>query len=173
MEGGVENSRRALAYFDHAIGRGPEPDPPLVLPHAGCYWPGVGEISLDEECSRLDPAQPVAALVFYRALVHGGSTAPIDALIAALAEEGIAALPIFVASLKDRESEAFLNEAFAVVPPSIVLNTTSFAVSKIGVGHAGTVLDRPGKPVLQVVLAGSSEVPGARARGDCRRAISP
>ena len=100
---------------------------------------------------------PIAALVFYRAFLQGGATAPIDALVTALAAEGIAALPIFVASLKERACEAFLAEAFAALPPAIVLNTTAFAVSKIGAVHAGTVLDRPGKPVLQVILAGSSE----------------
>ena len=93
---------------------------------------------------------PIAALIFYRAFLQGGATAPIDALVAALAAEGIAALPIFVASLKERACEAFLAEAFAALPPAIVLNTTAFAVSKIGAVHAGTVLDRPGKPVLQV-----------------------
>ena len=157
VEGGAENSRRALAFLDHVLGHAPLPPPPVVLPHTGCYWPGEGEITLDDFAAHLDPSKPVAALVFYRALVHGGSTAPIDALIAALAEEGIATLPIFVASLKDRESEAFLETAFARVPPAIVLTTTSFAVSAMGKAHAGTVLDRPGQPVLQVVLAGSSE----------------
>ena len=108
-------------------------------------------------CGGASPRRPVAALVFYRALIHGGSTEPIDALVTALGEQGIAALPIFVTSLKDRESETLLAETFAAVPPAIVLNTTAFAVSRIGGVHAGTVLDRPGRPVLQVVLAGSTE----------------
>ena len=157
VEGGAENMRRALAFLDHVIGRGEPPAPPLVLPHAGFYWPGEGEVSLDALAARVAPGQSVAAIVFYRALIHGESSAPIDALVEALAAEGIAALPAFVASLKDRESGAFLNEAFARLPPDIVFATTSFAVSKIGGPHAGTILDRPGRPVLQAVLAGSSE----------------
>ena len=88
---------------------------------------------------------------------HGGSTAPDRRPRRGAGGEGIAALPLFVASLKDRESEAFLAEMFAALPPAIVLNTTAFAVSRIGAAHEGTVLDRPGRPVLQVVLAGSSE----------------
>ncbi len=96
------------------------------------------------------------ALVFYRALIPGNSTAPVDALIEVLAKEGIAALPIFVASLKDAESESFLDQAFTAIPPAIVLNATAFAVSTIGAAHAGTVLDHPGRPVLQVVFAGST-----------------
>ncbi len=59
---------------------------------------------------------PMAAVVFYRALIPGNSTAPVDALIEALAAEGIAALPIFVASLKDAESESFLDQAFTAHP---------------------------------------------------------
>ncbi len=157
VEGGAENCRRALAWCDHRLGRGPAPAPPLVLPRAGCYRPGEGAVGLDDAFAGLDPARPTAAVVFYRALVHGDSTAPIDALVAALAEEGIGVLPIFVASLKDRESEAFLDQAFARAAPAIVLNTTAFAVSRVGVAHGETVLDRPGRPVLQVVLAGSSE----------------
>ena len=169
VEGGAENMRRALAFFDHLVGASEAPPPPLVLPRAGFYWPGEGEVPLDFVAARAAPGQPVAALVFYRALVHGDSTAPIDALVAALAEEGIAALPVFVASLKDRESEALIADAFARLPPDIVLTTTSFAVSKIGTAHAGTILDAPGRPVLQVVLAGSSEA----AWRESPRGLSP
>jgi cobaltochelatase CobN len=156
VEGGRDNGRHALALFDHLIGRGERPPPPVILSRAGCYWPGEGVVGADWLATRRDRGRPLAAVVFYRALVHGGSTAPVDALVNALAEEGVAALPIFVASLKDRESEAFLTETFRRAPPAIVLNATAFAVSRIGADHTGTVLDRPGRPVLQVVLAGSS-----------------
>jgi cobaltochelatase CobN len=156
VEGGAENSRRAMAFCDHLLGEGTLPEPPLVLPHAGIYSPGNGAVALDT-WRTLRASGPVAPIVFYRALIHGGSTEPIDALVAVLAERGIAALPIFVASLKDRESAALLDEAFSAIPPAVVINTTSFAVSKIGDTHAGTVLDKPGRPVLQVVLAGSTE----------------
>ncbi|MCR4281602.1 MAG: cobaltochelatase subunit CobN, partial [Bauldia sp.] len=169
VEGGSENARRALAFFDHVLGCGEAPPPPIVLPHAGCYWPGVGEIALDAVSRRLDVTRPIAPIVFYRALVQGASTAPIDALVSALSENGMAALPVFVASLRDRESEAFLTGAFACFPPAIVLNTTAFAVSKIGAGHTATVLDRPGRPVLQVVLSGSSEA----AWRESPRGLSP
>ncbi|HVY20092.1 MAG TPA: cobaltochelatase subunit CobN [Bauldia sp.] len=156
VEGGAENSRRAMAYCDHLVGEASLPEPPVVLPHAGFYWPGEGVVTLDQWHARR-AGRPAAPIVFYRALIHGGSTAPIDALAESLAERGLAALPVFVASLKDRESEALLADTFAAVPPAIVLNTTSFAVSRIGDTHGGTVLDRPGRPVLQVVLAGSTE----------------
>ncbi|MEJ0012978.1 MAG: cobaltochelatase subunit CobN [Bauldia sp.] len=156
VEGGAENTRRALAFCDHLLGLAPLPEPPEALPHAGIYRPGQGATTLDAWRAH-HRGRPVAPIVFYRALIHGGSTEPIDALVVALRERGIAGLPIFVASLKDRESETLLDEIFAAVSPAIVLNTTSFAVSRIGDTHAGTVLDRPGRPVLQVALAGSTE----------------
>ena len=113
--------------------------------------------SLEAAIAALPHGQPVAPIVFYRSILQGGATAPIDALAAALAAEGIAALPIFVASLKDGDSSDFLRAAFAAAPPAVVLNTTAFAVSAIGASHRGTVLDAPRRPVLQVILAGSSE----------------
>ena len=157
VEGGRENARRALAFCDHLVGRGDAPPPPVALPHAGCWLPGIGEIGADDVSRHADVARPLAPIAFYRAVVQGGATEPIAALVGALAEEGITGLPVFVTSLKDRESEEFLAGLLARFPPAVVLNTTSFAVSRIGDTAAGTVLDRPGRPVLQVVLAGSTE----------------
>ncbi len=157
VEGGAANCDRLVSLLEHLLGRGERPLPPVVLPHAGCYWPGKGAVPNDELKRRLQADRPVAGLVFYRALISGDSAAPIDALVHELAARDIDAMPVFVTSLKDRESEAFLTDLFAACPPDIVLNTTSFAVSRAGGDHAGTVLDQPGRPVLQVVLAGSSE----------------
>ncbi len=152
VEGGAENAARALAFCDHLIGRADRPQQASVLPHAGLWQ--VGDLA----AWRHDNAgKPVAPVVFYRALVQGASTAPIEALAAALRDEGLAPLPIYVTSLKDRESEAFLRDSLSAVSPAVVLNTTAFAVSRIGEAHAGTVLDEPGRPVFQVVLAGSTE----------------
>ena len=47
------------------------------------------------------PDRAVAALVFYRALVQAATWRSIDALIEALGDAGLNALPIFTASLKD------------------------------------------------------------------------
>jgi cobaltochelatase CobN len=157
VEGGAGNAARAVGYMAHLIGEAGDPEAPEVLPRCGVYQPGQGAVALDAARAALSPGMPVAAIVFYRSVLQGGATAPIDALVAALAEVGIAALPLFVASLKDGESRDFVAGAFAEAPPAIVLNTTAFAVSAIGASHRGTVLDAPGRPVLQVILAGSSE----------------
>src|SRR5690606_6866593 len=99
----------------------------------------------------------VAFVVFYRSILLAAQTAPIDALAEALRAEGLDPVPLFVASLKDRASRDFLDRAFDDRPPAIVLNTTAFAASRFGAEGEDAVLDRAGRPVLQVVLAGSSE----------------
>ena len=77
---------------------------------------------------------PVAALVFYRALVQAGNLAVIDALVDALASAGLNPLPVWVTSLKDPLSAATLTRLLADAPPDIVLNATGFAVATPGRG---------------------------------------
>jgi cobaltochelatase CobN len=77
-------------------------------------------------------------------------TAPVDALCAALEARGLAPKPIFVASLKDSTSAAFLTEALAELKPSAIVTLTAFAAGDPG---EATVLDAPGVPVLQAVVA--------------------
>ena len=108
-------------------------------------WGGVGEGSL-----------PAAAIVFYRALVQSGQTQPVEALVSALAAEGVQALPIYVSSLKDAVSIATIERLFAKTPPDVVINATGFAVSAPGSATAGTVLESTGAPVLQVIFSSSS-----------------
>ncbi len=156
LAGGPANADRAVQLMLHLVGHGARPSLPEALPRAGWYWPGAGGVELDELVWQAD-GRPVAPIVFYRSLMEGGATAPVDALVDALAAKGIAGLPIFVPSLKDREAEAILEETFAKLPPALVLNATAFAVSKLDGENSGTILDRPGRPVLQVVFSGSSE----------------
>ena len=46
---------------------------------------------------------PVAAIVFYRALLQAGDLAPVDAMIEACRVAGLNPLPLFSASLKDAD----------------------------------------------------------------------
>ncbi len=153
VEGGPENATRALALLAVRIGGGEAPGDPEALPRCGCYRPGAGVVPFVAPRD----GRPVVPIVFYRSILQGGATAPIDRLAEALADEGLTAMPLFVASLKDGESQDFLRTVLAAAPPAVVLNATAFAVSAIGASHRGTVLDAPGRPVLQVILAGSSE----------------
>lgn len=157
-EGGAENLRNFLRYAAHLLDGASEPDPPRPLPRAGLLLPGRAHPTLaDLRATWTDPAAPVAAIVFYRALMQSAATAPVEALCTALAGEGINPLPVFVSSLKEAESASVLAALFAEAPPAVVLNATAFAVSKAGEAHSGTPLDAPGVPVLQVVFSSSSE----------------
>ncbi|MDB5557860.1 MAG: hydrogenobyrinic acid a,c-diamide cobaltochelatase, partial [Enterovirga sp.] len=144
-EGGPDNLAAALRWIEHALGGGPAPEPARPVPSAG-FWPSA----LPSD------GRPRAAILFYRALLQGGMTEPIEALAAALAARGVAAQPIFVTSLKDPVSDAVLGSAFAAAPPDVVINATAFAVGTPDAAAKGA-LGRAGCPVLQVALAGSSE----------------
>ena len=95
------------------------------------------------------------AIVFYRALVQSGQTAPVEALTQALGAHGLAVLPVYVSSLKDPVSAATVEALFSQHRPDVVLNATGFAVSAPGADRTPTVLERDGAPVIQVVLSGS------------------
>ncbi|WP_421858313.1 cobaltochelatase subunit CobN [Oricola sp.] len=96
-----------------------------------------------------------AAVVFYRALVQSGQTAPVEALADALAARGLGVLPVFVSSLKDPVSAATVDRLFGEHQPDVVINLTGFAVSAPGADRVPTVLERDGAPVIQAVLSSS------------------
>ncbi|GGB54666.1 cobaltochelatase subunit CobN [Roseibium aquae] len=157
VEGGTANYSNFLRRCAFLIGKGEEPAQAVPLPRAGIYWPGQARPDLDGlKGIWADPYRPVAAIVFYRALVQSAQTPPVDALIDALDDAGVNALPVYVSSLKDGESTDVLASLFAAGTPHVVINATAFAVSKAGAPHTTTPLDAPGKPVLQVVFSSSS-----------------
>jgi cobaltochelatase CobN len=162
-EGGSGNAGEFLRYAASLIGRTVAWREPAPLLHAGLYWPGLDQVSLAELRARWQAGAPVAALVFYRALVQAGNLAAIDALIAALMARAINPLPLFALSLKDAQAAAIIGAALAETPPEIVLNATGFAVSAPGEAHQGGVLEEAQCPVLQVICAGGEE--GAWRRG--------
>ncbi len=97
----------------------------------------------------------VTPLCFYRALVQSGETAPVEAMVEALKAEGLVPLPVFVSSLKDQVSVDTLRAIFTRFPPSVVINTTGFAVSTPGAEAPSTVLDEAGAVVLQAIFSSS------------------
>ncbi|MGE3741808.1 MAG: cobaltochelatase subunit CobN, partial [Geminicoccaceae bacterium] len=145
LHGGIDNAERSLRFAGSLIGHELAWSEPVPLPRSGVYrrtHPGSG-------C-------PMALLVFYRALVQSGDLAPIDAVLDALAEAGMAATALFVASLKDPAGATLIADTLAEQPPAVVLNATAFAVGAIE-GGADDPLAAADAPVLQLVLAGSSE----------------
>src|SRR5260221_6505812 len=156
-EGGLGNAEHCLRYAAGLIGRRDtawrEPAPLL---RAGFYWPGQAMPDLAAIRADWRAGAPIAAVLFYRALMQSANTAPIDALVAALRSRGINPLPIFVQSLKDPQAVAIVADILAAAPPEIGLNGTGFAVSSPGASRSATPFDRFDCPVLQFVLSGGT-----------------
>ncbi|MGB0749488.1 MAG: cobaltochelatase subunit CobN [Magnetospiraceae bacterium] len=158
VQGGVANMANLLAYAADMLGRETPWLEPKPLVRAGLYWPGLGEPMLETLRAHWLPEAPIAAIVFYRALVQAGNLAPVDALIDRLRHQGVNALPIHVASLKDPVAADILRALLAAAPPSVILNATGFAVSTPGAPQTDGPFAAADCPVLQVVFSG-----GARA----------
>jgi cobaltochelatase CobN len=153
-EGGRANADNLLRYAGSLIGLEEEWAEPAALLRAGLYWPDYTLPSLEEIAARWHGAGGVVPIVFYRALVQSGNTAPVDALVRALSARRLQPLPIFVHSLKDGESAALIGEVFAAAPPAAILNATGFS---LGAGGAEDALTGADCPILQIVFAGSDE----------------
>lgn len=157
IEGGSENFRNFLHFGGHLLGEGAAPEVPQPLPKAGLFWPGLDRPSFDEIAREWLPGKPVAGVVFYRALVQGGDTAPVEALVSGMRDVGLNALPVYVASPKDQTAASRLEALFDQGEPDVIVNLTAFAISKPLEAWRGTPLDRRGAPVLQAVLSGANE----------------
>jgi cobaltochelatase CobN len=136
LHGGQQNAVGVLQLCQKLLTGAGDVEPPQPISKAGIYHAAE---------------QPQVAIIFYRSVIEGGQTAPIDALIEALGQRGIAAAALYVASLKDETSVDVLTRFFADQRLRLVLNATGFAV---GEADPLAALDCP---VLQVALAGGSE----------------
>jgi cobaltochelatase CobN len=150
-EGGADNLASALRYAAHLIGRAERPAPPRPMPAAG-FWPAepVG-----------DDARPKIPILFYRALAASADTEPVEALRSALKARGLQPVPIFLTSLKDERSIAFIRAALGAYPPQAIINVTAFATA-LGTDDAG-VLAEFDCPILQVAFAGCSRAAWERS----------
>ncbi|HUN47521.1 MAG TPA: cobaltochelatase subunit CobN, partial [Stellaceae bacterium] len=153
-EGGTGNAENFLRFAASLLGREESWREPQPLLRAGLYWPGVAQPGLDDVRRHWQAEAPVAAVIFYRALVQAADTAPVDALIAALAARGLNPLPLFAQSLRDPQAQAILAAALAEAPPEIVLNATGFAVASPGGAPVPSPFAPYDCPVLQAILAG-------------------
>ncbi len=142
IEGGAENARGFLdGCGDILAGREIEAQAaPLLKAGIFALPPSAPDGASPPQGGRV--ASGTAAIVFYRALVQAGQTAPVEALAQALATRGLAVLPVYVSSLKDPVSAATVEALFDTHRPDVVLNMTGFAVSAPGADRTPTVLER-------------------------------
>ena len=140
--GGPENLARFLDYADALVRGRSSWREPVAHAAAGRY----------EAARREDLSETRALIVFYRSAFLSGDTAPILSLADALAAQGAMVEAIYVTSLKESESEAFVRETLKAFAPDVILNTTAFSAR----GAEGCVLDLADAPVLQAALATST-----------------
>ncbi|MCU0837293.1 MAG: cobaltochelatase subunit CobN [Rhodospirillales bacterium] len=158
VHGGVDNGTNFLRYARALLGDGGEVSfcEPRPLLKAGLWWPGSDQPTLAEVRARWpQPGLPVAALIFYRALVQAGHTAAVTAMTDALAASGMAPLPVYVTSLKDPLAAATVAAVLAEAPPDVIVNTTGFAVASPGGGSDASAFAPCDAPVLQAIFAAS------------------
>ena len=159
QEGGEENSERLIDYCGYLLNKNEQPLSALKIEPAAIYYQQkTYDINQYHSLFSADQ-QAFIPIVFYRALWQGGSLDPIDKLAEALKKQGLTPLPIFITSLKDPACQIILENIFKYFQPSIVINTTGFALSKTGAvdEDAQTALDGGKRIVLQAVLSGRSE----------------
>ena len=161
VEGGAANAVKFLEALKAELVEGEWPAPAQPLLKAGLLELGLGHSERGEGLPVAILPKPLAAIVFYRALMQSGQTGPVEALAAALAERGLDVLPLYVSSLKDAVSVETVRALFAERTggrgPDVVVNLTGFAVSSPGATRVPTVLEERGAVVLQAVLASGSQ----------------
>lgn len=146
-EGGPANMNTLVRHLAALAGQEVTAPPVRPLPRVGAHLPGQGLVAL-ETIAR--PERPLVPILFYRSMLLAGDHAPIDALAAALEAEGMAALPVFVSSLRDPAAVEPVVAALRRLAPAAVVTATAFASGSEG-GEA--LFDRIGAPVFQVVPA--------------------
>ena len=127
--GGIDNAHGFLGKIADLLNDSDTAPPVRPLMRAGLYWPGLVDVDFDQIRRQWQDGAPVAALVFYRALMQAGDVAPIDCLIDALRAKGMNPLPLFGASLKETETAAIIADFLVRADVDVILNMTSFAVS--------------------------------------------
>ena len=116
------------------------------IPEMGFYDPARGALA----SLPIPDGRPSALVTFYRSYLTSADTGPVDALIAALREEGFDACGAFATSLKSPCVSAWLKAHFAERRPAALINATAFSA----MGDDGaTPFDAAACPVFQVALS--------------------
>jgi cobaltochelatase CobN len=163
--GGPDNIRSVLHYAAWMLGVGEKPAIATLFNSCSLYHPSVprtrgSRFSTNELVETLDPhvrgnggRGSSATLIFYRSVVEGGQTAPVNTLVAELEQQGLTTHAIYVSSLKDAICQNFLRQHFADHPPDVIINATSFAVGN----RSQDVLAQQDCTVLQITFGGNTE----------------
>ncbi|MEM1371998.1 MAG: cobaltochelatase subunit CobN, partial [Pseudomonadota bacterium] len=162
--GGAVAAQAALAQLALSAGlyAGPVQGDKAV-PDFGFYDPDVGIVSEDR---LLGTSASLALISFYRSYLTAADTAPIDALIGAFRQRGLAAYGFFAPTLKSPEAAAALRAAISNHQPDVIVNATAFSVRD----DAGrTPFDTAIAPVFQVQISTARR----REWAEAERGLSP
>lgn len=117
-----------------------------TVPEMGFYDPARGVIAAPVG----GEGKPRALVAFYRSYLTAADTGPVDALIAALRNDGFDAHGVFATSLKAAGVADWLRAHLAQNPPAAIVNATAFSA----IGEDGTTpFDAASCPVFQVALS--------------------
>ncbi len=152
VHGGEANAAGFLAAAARRLGYDIDAPEPAPILRAGVFVRGAAHGTLADCKRRWPDGAPVAAIVFYRALVQAADTAVIEALSEALATRGLNPLPLYVSSLKDPLAAAIIGPLLKETAPDVVVNLTGFAL-----GESLDPLSPADCPVLQAALSGGTE----------------
>jgi cobaltochelatase CobN len=143
--GGESNIRRLAGWVAAWLCDETLPLPvPAEVPAAGLF---------PAACRTGASDTPLAVLVFYRAYVLAGDTAPIVACANALAQRGARVLAAYVTSLKDPEAAEWLRDFLARERPDVILNSTAFAART---DSGSSPLEIADAPIFQMIHAGTT-----------------
>ncbi|MGJ4857456.1 cobaltochelatase subunit CobN [Labrys sp. La1] len=151
-EGGPQNAHASLLYaarlggFDFG-----EPEAPVAVLKYGVFL-GAQASSPRPSPSRRGYGR--AVILFYRSILLSADTAPIEALTLALGAEGLAVSALYVGSLKDGETAAWVRRQLEDLQPRVILNATAFSALA---DDGASPLDVAGCPVLQVITSSSAQ----------------
>ncbi|MCZ4280732.1 cobaltochelatase subunit CobN [Kiloniella laminariae] len=157
IHGGPDNARNSLCYLASLSGAACEWVEPKPLLRAGVYWPGLDTPDIDDLKEQWIEGAPVAAIVFYRALLQAANLTPVDALVQALRDKGVNPMPIYCSSLKEPLSAGIVSNYLSGAGTGIILNATGFAISTPGAERKETPFDVVDCPILQVIFSGGNE----------------
>lgn len=145
-DGGPDNMRVLLGRLARLAGH---PGPVAAaepVPRAGVWLPPLGILPL--AAAPTPDGRPVVPVLFYRSMLLANDHAPVAALAEALDAAGIAAVPVFLPSLRDAEVLAEVEPVLRDLAPAALVTATAFAA-----GEDGGLFDRLGVPVFQAIPA--------------------
>lgn len=166
--GGPDNADTILRAFNllapHPLGESSvgllttlQPQP---FARFGLWHPAIGmtdETGLRAIHGTSRDAPAYVPILFYRAALEGAGTATIEALVAELAGQGLAPVPLLVSSLKEAPCIRFVQNVFEAYPPAAIFNLTGFSLGVDGLDAKSNPFSGIDAPVIQLIQSGRSE----------------